>query len=224
MRSTDLSLTEVTELLASAAPELKKERRVSLCEIEVGLFLQERVTPGAPARDAWVLFSGYPFAKAWGAVDEEGQQTLRTARYTLWTWARRRAWTDALKEYQQLDRHLRAYEIGDLDAPAVRRPSLSVAPDRWRTYQRLLDRAPEFAGQPLAFAKPGLHAFPLGRHLGTVSLPGQVPLPPRGHDLAAWPVNEGVRGLTFSGQASDCLFHAAIRNFSYSAWTSRGGR
>ncbi|WTW24508.1 DNA-binding protein (plasmid) [Streptomyces sp. NBC_00019] len=33
-----------------------------------------------------------------------------------------------------------------------------------------------------------------------------------------------VRGLAFSGQASDRLFHAAIRNVSYSAWTSRGGR
>ncbi|MER7842012.1 hypothetical protein ABTY98_40560 [Streptomyces sp. NPDC096040] len=33
-----------------------------------------------------------------------------------------------------------------------------------------------------------------------------------------------VRGLAFSGQASDRLFHPAIRNFSYSTWTSRGGR
>ncbi|WP_308185215.1 hypothetical protein [Streptomyces sp. MNU76] len=33
-----------------------------------------------------------------------------------------------------------------------------------------------------------------------------------------------VRGLAFSGQASDRLFHAVIRNFSYSAWTSHGGR
>ncbi|MGW1752385.1 hypothetical protein ACWCRD_43685, partial [Streptomyces sp. NPDC002092] len=35
--------------------------------------------------------------------------------------------------------------------------------------------------------------------------------------------NRGLRGLALSGQASDRLFHAAIRNFSYSAWTSRGG-
>jgi hypothetical protein len=34
----------------------------------------------------------------------------------------------------------------------------------------------------------------------------------------------GVRGPAFSGQDSDHLFHAAIRNFSYSAWTSRGAR
>jgi hypothetical protein len=33
-----------------------------------------------------------------------------------------------------------------------------------------------------------------------------------------------VRGLAFSGQASDRSFHAAIRNLSCSAWTSRGGR
>ncbi|MDH6222958.1 transcriptional regulator with XRE-family HTH domain [Streptomyces pseudovenezuelae] len=37
-------------------------------------------------------------------------------------------------------------------------------------------------------------------------------------------IEDKLRGLAFPGQASDCLFHAAIRNFSYSAWTSRGGR
>lgn len=36
--------------------------------------------------------------------------------------------------------------------------------------------------------------------------------------------HNSLRGLAFSGQASDCLCHAANRNFSYSAWTSRGGR
>ncbi|MFF1296102.1 MULTISPECIES: hypothetical protein, partial [unclassified Streptomyces] len=32
-----------------------------------------------------------------------------------------------------------------------------------------------------------------------------------------------LRGHAFSGQASDRSFHATIRNFSYSAWTSCGG-
>lgn len=54
-------------------------------------------------------------------------------------------------------------------------------------------------------------------------------------DVTAWPRPDAecsperlhchrLRGHAFSGQVSDCLFHAAIRNFSYSAWTSRGGR
>ncbi|MGW1564334.1 tyrosine-type recombinase/integrase, partial [Streptomyces sp. NPDC002144] len=41
--------------------------------------------------------------------------------------------------------------------------------------------------------------------------------------LSENPLVRALRGLAFSGQASDRLFHAAIRNFSYSAWTSRGG-
>lgn len=41
---------------------------------------------------------------------------------------------------------------------------------------------------------------------------------------SGWGLRSWVRGLAFSGQALDCLFHATIREFSYSAWTSRGGR
>lgn len=33
-----------------------------------------------------------------------------------------------------------------------------------------------------------------------------------------------MRGLAFFGQGSDRSFHAAVRNLTYSAWTSRGGR
>ncbi|MFD4879184.1 hypothetical protein ACFWOB_38330 [Streptomyces sp. NPDC058420] len=191
MRSTDQSLAKVTKLLAAAAPELRNARLVTLCEIEVGLFLQERFAADAPAADAWVLFSGYPFARAWGVVDEAGQQTLRTARYTLWTWGRRLAWAEALKEYQRLDRQLRAYEVADQDHPAVRRLSLSVAPDRWQTYEQLLCEAPVFAGKQLTFAKAGRHAFPIGRHLATVRLPDRTPPSPASHDFAALPVNGG---------------------------------
>ncbi|MFD5649545.1 hypothetical protein [Streptomyces sp. NPDC127039] len=191
MRSTDLSLAKVTGELSVNARNLKKPRLVALCEIEIGLLLQEKFSAGAPAQDAWVLFSGYPFARAWGAVGEAGEQILRTARYTLWTWARRRAWADALKEYQRLDRQLRAYDVADVELPAVRRPALSVAPDRWQTYERLLREAPAFAGRPLEFANAGQHAFPVGRYLTTVRLPEHAPQLPAGHDLAALPVNEG---------------------------------
>ncbi|MFI1015380.1 hypothetical protein [Streptomyces sp. NPDC020965] len=191
MRSTDQSLAEVTGELSDSARGLRRSRLVALCEIEIGLMLQERFASDAPAQDAWVLFSGHPFARAWGAVDEAGERTLRIARYTLWTWGRRRAWADALKDYQRLDRQLRAYDVTDVERPAVRRSALSVAPDRWQEYERLLREAPVFAGRPMAFAKAGRLAFPLGRYLATVRLPEHTPRPPAGHDLAALPVNRG---------------------------------
>ncbi|QLE76309.1 hypothetical protein FGW37_24985 [Streptomyces rectiverticillatus] len=184
-------MREVTDRLREAAPQLKAARLVFLCEIEVGLLLHEKFAAGSPAADAWTLFSGYPFARAWGSVDAVGQRTLRTARHTLWTWGRRLAWTEALQEYQRVDRQLRAYEVADPSRPPVRRLSLSVAPDRWETYEQLLREAPAFAGQPLEFAKAGRYAFPIGRHLATVQLPDcALPLPP-GHDLAALPANKG---------------------------------
>jgi hypothetical protein len=219
MRSTVQSLGEVTNRLSDAAPQLKTARLVSLCEIEVGLFLQETFAAGAPAADAWTLFSGYPFARAWGAVDAAGERILRTARHTLWTWGRRLAWTEALQEYQRLDRQLRGYEVADPDRPAVRRPSLSVAPDRWDTYERLLREAPAFAGRPMAFAKAGWHAFPIGRHLTTVRLPERAFPSPVPHDLAAPPANGG-EPLAF--RWDDLLKTAAFMDSVEPAnWTGR---
>ncbi|MEV8389811.1 MULTISPECIES: hypothetical protein [unclassified Streptomyces] len=191
MRSTERSLDEVLSFLAAADPSMKNARRVSLCEIEVGLLLQETFAPGAPAEDAWTLFSGYPFAKAWGAVDVVGERTLRTARHTMWTWGRRKAWTEALQEYQLLDRQLRGYEVADPGVAAVRRLSLSVAPDRWNVYEQLLHNAPAFAGRPMSFADAGRHAFPIGRHMTTVQLPSVGMTLPVSHDFAAPPANGG---------------------------------
>ena len=64
------------------------------------------------------------------------------------------------------------------------------------------------------------------RRLAGTDLPFAVPVPlsevvrAEGHTAVAL----SLRGHAFSGQASDRLFHAVIRNFSNSAWTSRGGR
>ncbi|WP_339151929.1 hypothetical protein WID27_07820 [Streptomyces sp. F41] len=196
MRDINRTLEEVIVRLSAAAPQMKTAQLVTVCETELGLLLQEKIAADAPAADAWTLFSGYPFARAWGAVDTAGAQTLRNARHSLWTWGRRMAWTDALQEYRLLDRQLRGFEITDPALPAVRRPSLSVAPDRWSTYEGLLREAPAFAGKPMTFAAAGRHGFPIGRHVTTVSLPRTALPPPVGHDLAAPPVNGG-EPLTF---------------------------
>ncbi|SEE41213.1 hypothetical protein SAMN05216489_06518 [Streptomyces sp. 3213] len=221
MRSTAQSLREVVHALKNAAPQMKHARLVTLCEIEVGLLLHETFAADAPAEDAWTLFSGYPFARAWGAVDAEGDQTLRTARHTVWTWGRRRAWAEALQEYQLIDRQLRGYEVADPGLPAVRRLSLSVAPDRWGIYELLLHEAPSFVGRPMKFAKAGWHAFPLGRHMSSVQLPESDLPSPIGHDLAAPPSNGG-EPLPFLWD--DLLETAAFMDsVKYENWAGRLG-
>ncbi|WP_405939915.1 hypothetical protein OG338_27550 [Streptomyces sp. NBC_00726] len=196
MRSTAKALHQVLKELHSTGTKLPRRKLVDLCEIELGLFLQEQLTPGAPAADAWTLFSGYPFAHERNEITEEQEYLRRTARYALWAWGRRLAWSEALKEYKQQDRQLRAFEVPDLDAPASRRPSLSVAEDRWASYEHLLSQAPPFTGEPATFAGPGRYAFPIGRHLSTVLLPEREASAPPGHDLGRLPAHAG-RPLTF---------------------------
>jgi pPIWI RE three-gene island domain Z len=197
MRSTANVLKPVISAL-KAAGNLKKSQLEALCEVEIGLHLQHKLMPGTPAVTAWALFSGYPFARAWGVgVGDERERMLRTARYTLWTLRRRNAWIDALEAYQKLDRVLRGYDVPDLAQPAVRR-IVSVVPDRWDHYDKLLHRAPPLAGDILPPAKPGGHRFPVGRTMATLRLPDTPKIDaPISHDVHLLPAGGG-RPLTFT--------------------------
>ncbi|MEU6931022.1 hypothetical protein AB0A05_17920 [Streptomyces sp. NPDC046374] len=164
----------------------------ALCQVELGLHLQQRMLPGIPAGSAWVLFSGYAFAEAYGApLPADAEETLRAARYSLWTLRRGRAWREALDRYQQSDARVRAFDVPDTEAPAVRQ-EISVAGDRFDVYDRLLRVAPPLAGQRLPVAGPGRHAFAVSRSLAVVDLPDVPPTPLVAHDLDRVPAGEGA--------------------------------
>ncbi|MCB5909656.1 hypothetical protein [Streptomyces pinistramenti] len=184
------------ELSAYSTSKLENAQLEAVCQVEIGLYLQQRFSPGAPAVEAWTLFSGYPFAKARGLSATAGQeQVLRVARYTMWTLRRRRAWKEALESYQQLDRQLRGYDVVCPELPAVRLAP-PAAPDRWDTYDELLSQAPPLEGAPFPLAKPGPHGFFLGRGTATVDLP-LLPTPSAtAHDMDE--SRRSVGPLTFS--------------------------
>ena len=60
-----------------------------LCQVELGLHLQQQRMPNAPAAHAWVLFSGHVFAKAYGVpLSPDAARALKVVR----TMDRGRAW------------------------------------------------------------------------------------------------------------------------------------
>ncbi len=92
MRSITPPLTDVFNalkaFLGSSVPQPALE---ALCQVELGLYLQQKMMPGSPAGSAWVLFSGYGFAEAHRApLPSDAAKTLRIARYSLWTLRRSR--------------------------------------------------------------------------------------------------------------------------------------
>ncbi|MFG2113637.1 hypothetical protein ACGFRB_13550 [Streptomyces sp. NPDC048718] len=175
-----------TVLTAAHKPALE-----AFCQVELGLYLQQKLLPGVPAGSAWVLFSGYGFASAYGVtLPPDATRTLRVARYSLWTLRRGRAWREALLRYQKSDANARAYDVPDTEAPAMRRV-ISVAEDRFDAYDRLLKVAPPLAGKRMPVAGQGPHAFPVSRSLAVVDLPAVPHAPLVAHDMDLAPAGGG---------------------------------
>lgn len=192
MRSITPPLTDVLRALQGfLGPSVPKPTLEALCQVELGLYLQQKLMPGSPAGSAWVLFSGYGYAEAYGApLPPDAAQTLRVARYSLWTLRRSRTWREALESYQLCDARVRGYEVPDTESPATRRV-LSVAGDRFSVYEQLLRAAPPLAGKRMPVAGQGPHAFPVSRTMAVVDLPAVPHTPLVAHDMDLEPVGGG---------------------------------
>nr|WP_282548295.1 hypothetical protein [Streptomyces rochei] len=201
--------------LGSSVPQPALE---ALCQVELGLYLQQKMMPGSPAGSAWVLFSGYGFAEAHRApLPSDAAKTLRIARYSLWTLRRSRTWLDALDTYQRFDARVRAYDVPDADAPAARR-DLSVAGDRFSVYEQLLRAAPPLAGKRLPVAGQGPHAFPVSRTMAVVELPPVPRTPLVAHDMDLEPAGGG-EPLIFTRES---LEHTAAEMDAQHARSGKG--
>ncbi|MER8231457.1 hypothetical protein [Streptomyces sp. NPDC094049] len=227
MRSITPPLNDtISTLQAFLGLSVRRPALEAFCQVELGLYLHEKFLPGTPAGSAWVLFSGYGFAEAYGApLPPDAERTLRVARYSLWTLRRSRAWREALDRYQQVDARARAYDVPDTEAPAVRR-EISVASDRFDVYDQLLRVAPPLAGKPLPVAGPGLHTFAVSRSLAVVDLPVVPHTPVIAHDLDMPPAGDG-EPLRFSkkeleGTAADMdAIHARSGKGKAPRWVER---
>ncbi|RPK56834.1 hypothetical protein EES43_23720 [Streptomyces sp. ADI96-02] len=192
MRSITPPLNDVLSSLQTLlGPSFRKPALEAFCQVELGLYLQQELMPDAPAGSAWVLFSGYGFAQAYGVpLPADVERTLRVARYSLWTLRRGRTWREALDRYQRFDARARGYDVPDTEAPAARR-EISVASDRFQVYDGLLRVAPPLAGKRPPVAGPGPHAFTVSRTLAEVDLPIVPSTPVVAHDLDMVPAGGG---------------------------------
>ncbi|WP_217231179.1 hypothetical protein [Streptomyces anulatus] len=198
-------------------PSFRKPALEAFCQVELGLYLQQELMPGSPAGSAWVLFSGYGFAQAYGApLPPDAERTLRVARYSLWTLRRGRTWREALDRYQQFDARTRGYDVPDTEAPAVRR-EISVASDRFQVYDGLLRTAPPLEGKRRPVAGPGPHVFTVSRSLAEVHLPVVPSTPVVAHDLDMIPAGGGEplvftrKDLERTAAEMDALYARAVR-------------
>ncbi|WP_328750484.1 hypothetical protein OHT57_33660 [Streptomyces sp. NBC_00285] len=173
---------ELSRLWGEVPAELSGVKPGLLCQVELALRLLERLAPEEPARGAYVLFGGYPFARARGiAVTREHEVLLTAGRHLLWTLRRRRTWHQALETYAALPERLRAYDVPADDAPA-RRSEPVVASDRIAVYDIALAALPPLVRKALPIAPVGRATFVDRRRPTSVMLPEHLrPDPVPGH-------------------------------------------
>lgn len=203
MRDREFGYRRVVEALAPAwgevtarQPDLKPSQ---LCQIELGLRLLHRLDPRRPADDAWVLFGGYPFARAAGIELSAADETmLAAARHLLWTLRRHRRWVSFLDAYRAVPLRLRGYRFTAEDTGYVpereaeaghgdfRQVEPRVAADRFSEYDAALERIPRFARRRLPLAGAVRSSFTDRRRPTSVSIPAElITEPSAGHDLSA---------------------------------------
>jgi pPIWI RE three-gene island domain Z len=174
---------ELARLWTDVPAELSGVKPSFLCQVELGLRLLERLAPEEPARGAYVLFGGYPFARARGiSVTLEHEVMLTAGRHLLWTLRRRRTWVQGLATYAALPERLRAYDVPSDDAPS-RYSEPAVASDRIALYDAALSALPPLARKELPLAPAGRATFIDRRRPVSVTLPeGLRPEPSPGHN------------------------------------------
>ena len=89
--------------LADAWPaDLGDFPAAAMLGVELGLYLLSQVMPGRPARDAWTLFGGYPYAEATGHARTDEPAAARSAApaTTCGPMRRRRVWLTHLDRYR----------------------------------------------------------------------------------------------------------------------------
>lgn len=205
----------------------------AMLSVELGLYLLARVLPGRPARDAWTLFGGYPYAEAAGhARSPEDRLAIRRGRHYLWTMRRRRVWLSLLDQYARVPEELRGYLLDGPDAvPVLRSPARAAA--RFAKFEELLSSPPEFARRDIKLATAGEYWFPVRDRNLSVTIPPELADGPSApaHDLAAGAPTQGEPTpvtwdqLQDAAQAmDDAEGQANIPEASRSHWADRLAR
>jgi pPIWI RE three-gene island domain Z len=157
-----------------------------LVDIELVLYLAERVAPRHSINDASALLGGYPFLLAsQDSLPAEHELMISVARHLVLWFKDRDDWRTALLEYREFPETIRGYELDLVSGTAPRRVP-SVLSDRFDYYEDVLTHPPADATGTITVAEPGRY-FNQAQAGSSVAIPDWFPtVPPgRGHDVMA---------------------------------------
>lgn len=194
MRTNHTKRDTLRQALKQQWPELPDDLSPDLLiDVELGLFILERLLPDTEATGLWVLLTGYrpPVLPSgqWSRID---RQVAAQARFLLGSYASPYAWSTALEAYSRLPERLRGYTISPNQTTFTRRMS-GVAVERWDVYAALATNPCPHGRARVQWAEAGTYRCLDGTALTSVVIPEAFVAPrPGGHQLDGAPRREPI--------------------------------
>ena len=176
---------------------LQNELKKNLCEVELGLYLLNLLSPSASPDSLWVLLTGYPhsFPECHNLLETQ-YRMLAVARHLLPHFARPYIWEEALRHYREFPSDIRAYEVSEDLKKFHRRTNITVANKRFHIYENKLNEEVNFfQRKEIAWAEAGKYKCELKGKKETVEISNTIaslPHPPS-HNLTGVPLRNPLQ-------------------------------
>ncbi len=145
----------------------------NLCEVELGLYILNLLSPSASPDSFWVLLTGYPHSiSECHNLLENQYRMLAVARHLLPQFARPYIWEEALRHYREFPSDIRAYEVSEDLKIFHRRTNITVANNRFSVYESKLNVEVNFSQRKeIVWATTGKYKCELKGKKETVEIP-----------------------------------------------------
>jgi hypothetical protein len=152
-------------------------RVIEVCEVELGITLQQEVSAQASLKVLPALLTGYPFRiPEYLQMSEKQRQQIGIARHILLHYKSSRRWERALERYRELPERLRLYDVNEnLENVSLR--VISIASNRLEIYTQILSCPLPYATRKIHWAKTGDYICSDSRKRAAVTIPADFPLP-----------------------------------------------
>lgn len=183
MRDTNAWCEDAVSALADSPtftaqfPRLKSRRLMTrqarrkarlLCQVEMGLYYLHSTSPTDPAIAVADVLRGYPRA----CDSAEDRQRIKVLRLLL-QYRKGAQWRRTLKEYQQLDRRHRMFDVPSVEQPAIVQ-AFQDLPDRQNLYTAALGFVPRHRQRLTTIAGAGTWYYRVRGEVRKLVLPDEV--------------------------------------------------
>ncbi|MDF2883033.1 MAG: hypothetical protein K0R54_3590 [Clostridiaceae bacterium] len=140
------------------------------CDIELGLYLWEKINPDENCEDLWVFLVGYHFnTEVFKNLSKELRSYIAKLRFYLKYFKSKQIWKNSLEEYKKIEQICRLYDFDNENK--LKRREVTVCSKREDIYEKTLKRALNHSKKDFKWKLNGEISFDYDKFKDSVTIP-----------------------------------------------------